>query len=190
MQIRFLIILSTFIFFTGCSTMSLQEKEKARSSIETMAEKTLKEAIAKRPIIQERLDNALGYAVGNIKVTKVPVVGAGGGNGLFVDLKDDERRYLKITRIDIGGGWGAKSYKVIVIINSEKIMDEFRSGVWNFEAGAEMAAGTVGAEGSSSNLIDRGFRLYRVLDGGASATVTARLIRVKIDQELTLTEIQ
>ena len=170
--------------------MTLQEKEKTRANIESMADKTLKEAIKKRPLIKDELDNALGYAIGNIKVTKVPMVGAGGGDGIFVDLKSGKHRYLEIARIDIGGGWGVKSYKVIVIINSKKVMDEFRSGMWNFEAGAEMAAGTIGAEGSSSNLRDKGFRLYRVLDGGASATVTARLIRIKIDQDLTPKKLQ
>ena len=60
-----------------------------------------------------------------------------------------------------------------------------KDGTWEFQAGAEASAGTVSAEGSSSNLANKGFTTYVLSDGGASATVTARVIKISVNHELT-----
>ena len=63
-------------------------------------------------------------------------------------------------------------------------MENLNDGIWEFQAGAEASAGTASAEGSSSNL-NPGFTMHVLSDGGASATVTARVIRIKVNKELT-----
>jgi len=52
---------------------------------------------------------------------------------------------------------------------------------WEFEAGAEASAGEASAEGSSGNI---DFEMHVLSEGGASATATARAIRVKINKDL------
>lgn len=86
-----------------------------------MAEKTIAGLIKQDPSLQQKLDESLGYAVANMKVTKVPIVGAG----------------------------------------------------------------TAAAEGSSGAL-NEGYTVHVLSDGGASATATARIIRIKVNSELTV----
>jgi len=168
---------------TGCSTMTTTEKVQKRGELDAMAEAAIAGLIEQDPGIKTEIDKSLGYAVANMKLTKVPVVGAGGGEGVFVNNKTQQRTYFTVRRFDLGGGWGARSYKALLVFESQKVMDRVEGGVWEFQAGAEASAGTASAEGSSSDL-NKGFTMHVLSDGGASATVTARVIRTKVNKKL------
>ena len=89
-----------------------------------------------------------------------------------------------VSRFDIGGGWGARSYKILMVIESQEILDRLDNGTWEFQAGVEASAGSAAAEGTSGAL-NEGFKLHVLSDGGASATATARVIRIKMNSKLT-----
>ena len=72
----------------------------------------------------------------------------------------------------------------MLIVESQDLFDRLKDGTWEFQAGAEASAGSVSAEGSSSDL-NSGFSMYVLSEGGASVTVTARAIRTKVNRELT-----
>ncbi|MBE9567516.1 MAG: hypothetical protein IMF14_02390 [Proteobacteria bacterium] len=169
---------------TACSSMSVSERETKRSQLDEMAVSAIAGLIEQDPALQQKIDDSLGYAVANMKVTKVPVVGAGGGEGVFVDNKTDKRIYFTVSRFDIGGGWGARSYKILLVLETQEMLDRMEGGVWEFQAGVEASAGTVAAEGSSGAL-NEGYTVHVLSDGGASATATARVIRIKVNSELT-----
>jgi len=175
----------TLLITAGCSTMTLEEKESKRAEIDEMADKAIAGLIEQDESIKTKLDESLAYAVANMKLTKVPIVGAGGGEGVFVDRETQQRIYFNVTRLDIGGGWGARSFKVLLLFNTEEMVARMeKKNNWEFQAGAEASAGTVSAEGSSSDL-NTGFTMHVLSDGGASATVTARVIRVQVNSALT-----
>jgi hypothetical protein len=165
--------------------MTAAEKEQKRSSLDQMASTAITALTEKDPEIQTRINNSLAYAVANMKVTKVPIVGAGGGEGVFIDNSTQHRTYFTVSRFDVGGGWGARSYKLLLIVESQDVFERLKNGTWEFQAGAEASAGTASAEGSSSDLVNKGFVTYVLSDGGASATVTARVIRTSVNRELT-----
>jgi len=169
---------------SGCSSMSETEINQKRSELDEMAETAIAGLIKQDSAIQQELDKSLGYAVANMKLTKVPIVGAGGGEGVFYIKETQQRIYFTVSRFDIGGGWGARSYKALMIINDQKVLEKWKTGQWEFQAGVEASAGTVSAEGSSSGLI-QGYTLHVLSDGGASATATARIIRIKMNSTLT-----
>jgi lipid-binding SYLF domain-containing protein len=164
--------------------MTTSEKEMKRNELDAMAAKAIAGLVEKDASLQAEIDDSLGYAVANMKLTKVPIVGAGGGEGVYVNKKTNRRSYFKVSRFDIGGGWGARSYKVLMVIDSQEILDRLENGTWEFQAGVEASAGTAAAEGSSGAL-NEGFQLHVLSDGGASATATARMIRIKVNSELT-----
>jgi hypothetical protein len=56
--------------------------------------------------------------------------------------------------------------------------------VREFQAGAGASAGAAAAEGSTSDF-NKGFKLHVLSYGGASATVTVRVIRIEINNTLT-----
>jgi len=68
------------------------------------------------------------------------------------------------------------SFKLLFIIESQEVFDRVIDGTWDFQAGAE---------GSSSDLADKGFTTYVLSDGGASARVTARVIKTSVNRDLT-----
>ena len=175
--------MSIVLLFTACSQMSIEEKNSKREVIDKMAQTTIDTLTKEDASIKTALEDAKGYMVINWKVTKVPLVGAGGGNGIVVDKRDDTRVYIKVGRFDIGGGWGARSYKNLVLINDETLLDDLKDGEIKFEAGAEVAAGTLSAEGGSGDLNPQ-MQIHTLLDGGGSATATVRVLRARVDSDL------
>lgn len=182
-KILLLLLTLTFVL-PGCSTMTTSEKDQKRSELDDMAAKAIAGLVEQDAKIQTEIDQSLGYAVANMKLTKVPIVGAGGGEGVYVDNNTQERIYFTVSRFDLGGGWGARSFKALLVFDTEEAAERLRGNMWEFQAGAEASAGTASAEGSSGNL-NTGFTMHVLSDGGASVTVTARVIRIVVNEELT-----
>jgi len=180
-QLVLLILIVHFV--AGCSSMTALEKDQKRSELDEMATTTIASLVSQNPAIEDEINHSLGYGVAGMKLTKVPIFGAGGGEGVFINQKSRQHTYFKVTRLDIGGGWGVRSYRVLLIINSQQVMDRFEGGTWIFEAGAEVSAGTASSE-SSTAAVDTGFTMHVLSDAGASATVTARVIRIRVDKNL------
>ena len=78
-----LFLISTI--FTGCSSMSVIEKDQKRSELDAMAKATIASLIEKDPQLKAVIENAPGYAVIDAKVTKVPIVGGGGAEGVLIN---------------------------------------------------------------------------------------------------------
>ena len=179
---KLLIILSV-LMISACSSMTTAEKNTKRSQLDEMAQTAIAGLVEQDATLQQKIDDSLGYSVANMKVTKVPIVGAGGGEGVFVNKKTNKRIYFTVSRFDIGGGWGARSYKILLLFETHEMMERLHNGTWEFQAGVEASAGTAAAEGSSGALIE-GYTVHVLSDGGASATATARVIRIKVNSEL------
>ena len=180
---KVLVLVYVLFVMTACSSMSVIERETKRSQLDEMAATAIAGLIEQDAALQQKIDDSLGYAVANMKVTKVPIVGAGGGEGVFVNTKTSKRIYFTVSRFDIGGGWGARSYKVLMLFETQESLDRLQNGTWEFQAGVEASAGTAAAEGSSGAL-NEGYTVHVLSDGGASATATARVIRIKVNSEL------
>ena len=179
-------VLLIFLLFaiTACSNMSVSERETKRQQLDEMAATAIAGLVKQDEDLQKELDDSLGYAVVNMKVTKVPVVGAGSGEGVYLNKKTGKRAYFTVSRFDLGGGWGARSYKGLMVMKSQETLDRFDGGTWEYQAGVEASAGTAAAEGSSG-VLNEGYTIHILSDGGASATATARVIRIKVNNELT-----
>ena len=80
-KILLLLLTLTFVL-AGCSTMTVAEKEQKRNELDAMAEKTIAGLIEQDGKVKTEIDDSVGYAVANMKLTKVPIVGAGGGEGV------------------------------------------------------------------------------------------------------------
>ena len=172
-------LIALFVVSSGCSTMTTEELETKRKALDSITEETVARLIEQDPKIQQELDDSPGYFVADMKLTKVPIVGAGGGEGVLIDKKSGQHTYLTVGRFDLGGGWGARAYKVLLIAKSHEVVDRIKNGTWEFQAGAEAAAGSASAEGSTSD-IGSPFTVHILSEGGAAATVTARVVRIRV----------
>lgn len=176
-----IIILFSALFFLGCSQLSLEQKNTKQQELDAMAKNTIAKLIEKNPEIQSQLDNSKGYVVVNWKVVKVPIVGVGNANGVVYDKVNNKHVYIKVKRFDIGGGWGVRSFKNLLIVDDEKILKRLMSGTFEFRVGAEVAAGTASVDG---DVPKKGMKTHVLLDAGGSATATVRLLVLTIDKEL------
>ena len=98
------IILLSLLLVTGCSTMTTEEKDNKRAELDEMASKTIAGLLEQDPGLQAKMDESRGHGVANMKLTKVPIVGAGGGEGVFFDKETGKRTYFTVSRLDLGGG--------------------------------------------------------------------------------------
>ncbi|MGB5966056.1 MAG: hypothetical protein WBF77_02570 [Sulfurimonadaceae bacterium] len=171
------------VMFYGCAKPTLDENEAARQAIDKMAETTKSELLKEHKELQGELDSAVGYMVTNWKTTKVPLVGGGGGDGVVVDNATKEHVYINVKRVDVGGGYGARSFKVLLVVKDKALLANLKNGAWKFEGGAEVTAGTASTGGSSGGS-DSEYKSYMLLDGGGSATVTLRALHSTVDSDL------
>jgi lipid-binding SYLF domain-containing protein len=111
-------------------------------------------------------------------------VGVGAGYGVAVDKRTDERTYLRMSRFDLGMGWGARALRPVMIFHDEEKFRRFIDGNFDVTLGAEASAkvGEAGAAGGGSGESarkDLGYSSYVITDAGVSATASLAMIRVK-----------
>lgn len=168
---------------TGCASIPGETGAEQAEHVDALVARTLEDLYKQEPATREELAKSVGYIVMSNKLTKIPLVGAGAGYGVAIDNRTQEKTYLRMTRFDVGAGWGARSLRPVLIFQDEKRFKDFADGEWEAQAGAEAAAkvgesGTAGGAGSDA-VGDKGYTVHVITDAGVSATATAAIIRVK-----------
>jgi hypothetical protein len=172
-----------FTVLLGCASIPGSTGEEQAEGIDHLVKRTLADLDKQDPNAREIIASSVGYAVMSNKVTKIPLVGAGSGYGVAINTKTNEKTYIKMVRLDLGAGWGARAVRPVIIFRDEKKFNGFIKGRFMAHAGAEAAAkvGETGAagggEGGASS--DKGYVIYLITDTGVSATVTAGIISVR-----------
>ena len=177
------VMLAALMAVSCTSTYRSMSVEEKRSFLAELEEETLAELVAKRPEVQAEIDRAVGYAVVSNRLAKIPFVGAGEGIGVVFDAKTGERSYLKVGRLDVGGGLGVREYRLVVLFFDQELLKKLASGKLELGAGVEAGAkdkdlGT-GAGGVAGSRNEKRV-LYQISDAGVSATFTVRAIRYSV----------
>lgn len=168
----------------GCASVPGETREEQVQTIDELVERTLSDLYKQEAETRQEIADSVGYAIMSNAILKVPLIGMGRGYGVAIDNRTGERTYLRMERFDIGGGWGARSERPVVIFQQEGKFREFIEGTWSANAGAEAAAkvgdaGAAGAVGRGNLPGDKGYSLHLITDAGVSATLTVGVIRVK-----------
>lgn len=177
------LVFSVSMLMSGCATIPGATKQEQVMTIDELVENTLADLYKEDPATKEAIASSVGYAVFNNKITKVPIVGAGRGYGVAIDTKSGKRTYLKMARFDVGGGWGARSVRPVIIFQDKAKLGDLIGGRWSANIGAEAAAkvgetGGAGGGGADDTKDDKGYTIHMITDAGVSATVTAGIIRI------------
>lgn len=171
-------VLMMIVFLvTGCSNLGDEEKSRERQEIQDMAHSTVRKLIEQDQTLNKSFDESLAYLVVNMKVTKIPAVGVGSGEGVLLIKAEEQPIYYSVKRFDLGAGWGARSYKALVLLNSQDLINKLKNGHWVFDIGGEASVGSAAMEGASSGIIPE-YSIHILADGGVSASITARAIRM------------
>ncbi|MFQ2101334.1 lipid-binding SYLF domain-containing protein [Aeromonas sanarellii] len=177
MKIKQCLLMAMALFITGCSHLDDEQRGIKRQGINEMADSTLHQLMAQDEKLNKSFEESLAYLVVNMKVTKVPVVGVGSGEGVLFVKAEKEPVFYRVQRWDLGAGWGARSYKVLVLLYSQDVIDKVKHDHWAFDIGGEASVGTAAMEGASSGIIPE-YSVHILSDGGVSASITARAIRM------------
>ena len=177
------VMLAALLVVSCSSTLKSMSVEEKRAHLAEAEQMALADLVEKKPDVQADLDRSIGHAVFSNRLAKVPFVGAGNGIGLVFDKKTGERTYLKVQRLDIGGGLGVREYRLVVVFFDEEPLKKLASGKLELTAGVEAGAGKsdvgVGSEAVSGNRKEK-LVIYQLADTGVSATITVRLIRYSV----------
>jgi hypothetical protein len=178
-SIRLLSIAVAVALLTSCATLSDDERQQKRAELDEMSDSTIASLLETRPEASELLEECSGYAVIKMRVTKIPIVGAGGGYGVVQDERSGARSYIRVSQFEVGGGLGAQQFKVIIFFSDATLLDRALAGAWHFDAAAEASAGDQVAEGQVKSTDDDGYRAFKIGESGAVATATIRAARAK-----------
>ncbi|MDH3549651.1 MAG: hypothetical protein OEQ16_09915 [Gammaproteobacteria bacterium] len=170
---RVLFVAHVLAVLAGCATQSTQGGPTA-NELDAMGERAVATLLQVRPEAQEVMDRSVGYVVLKLTATKIPWVGTATGYGVVVKKRTDTRSYIQVSRFEIGGGYGAQTFKVIIAFEDEKRLDRVAAGASHFTAGADVAAGTSSTDGAAAKS-GKGYQAFRLAEGGAAATVTVRV---------------
>lgn len=178
--IRHLILVIAVVLLCNCSTLSPEGEGPDRSELDAMSQNAITTLLETKPELQELLDKSVGYAVVNMTITKIPVIGTGAGYGVVVDKRTNTHSYIQVSQFEVGGGMGAEKFKVLIVFSDEKLVDRAARGTWHYEAGADAVAGSDRAETATSQADkDSGYKAYKLSESGACVRVTVRVARAK-----------
>lgn len=178
--IRFGILAIALVVLCSCTTLSPEGEGPGKPELDAMSEQAITALLKTKPELQELLDKSVGYAVINMTITKIPVVGTGAGYGVVVDKRTSTRSYIQVSQFEVGGGMGAEKYKVLIVFSDEKLVDRAVRGAWHYEAGADAVAGSDSAETATSQANkDSGYKAFKLSESGACVRVTVRVARAK-----------
>jgi hypothetical protein len=171
------------VWLAGCASVPGKTNAEQVETIDQLVQRTLLDLYKQYPESKENMAKSVGYSIMTNTITKIPLVGAGGGYGVAISLPGGEKTYLQMWRFDLGAGWGARSIRPVLVFHDENKFKELINGEWEFTAGAEAAAkvGETGAAGGGEGgkLVDQGYTPYLITDAGVSATATVGVIRTK-----------
>jgi len=182
-QVRTIIAGVTIALLGACTTIPVDQRAEIRDEVDQAASDTIARIVAEDPAAQDALDQSVGYLVGRMSATKVPIVGGGYGLAVVIDNESSARTYLDITRFDLGAGLGAGRFSALIIFETRDAMNRFVGGTWQPAIGADSAAGQHG--GSVVTSSGDGYSLRVISDSGAVLTATARVITTSVNHDLT-----
>ena len=169
--------IAAILAVAGCSSLSPEAEQEKRAELDAMSETVMKRLFEAQPDAEAEFEKCIGYAIADMNLTKIPVVGAGKGYGIVIDKRTGAREYVEVSQFEVGGGLGAQKYKAIVLFSAEARLEKAMTGFWHFDAGAEAAAGDSSTGASTSSGKD--YIAYKIAEGGAVATLTIRAVRAK-----------
>jgi hypothetical protein len=143
-----------------------------------MGHDAMAKLIEHRPDLAEDLGQLPGYAVLAMSSTKIPGVGTGLGYGVVYQKQGDQRAYIKITQLEAGGGLGAQKFKLIILFRDESRLKRLAKGGLRYESGAVFSAReqNPGASVPVPARSGKGYRVFRLAENGAVATISIRLL--------------
>lgn len=175
----------TIAALSGCTTIPVEERAEIRAEIDLNAGETVTRLMNENPEFKKQLEECVGCFVSRFSATKIPIVGGGYGIGVLYDRDTKSSTYMNISRADFGAGLGTGKFQVVVLFENRETMAEFQKGIRKLGLGSATTLGSYSA--SVQSLSGDGYSVYYASDTGAALTLSARVARLSVNEDLTET---
>jgi len=172
---------------TIATTAVLQDKrDKKRAEIKEMRQETLARLYSEEPQAAEEIQDAEGYAVFSSVGVNIILFSGGGGRGVVHNNDSGEDTYMKMGSAGVGIGLGVKDFRVVFIFNDDKALARFIDKGWDFSGQADAAAKSdeKGGEGSASESVMKGVKVYQMTEAGLALQATLQGTKYWKDKKL------
>jgi lipid-binding SYLF domain-containing protein len=173
-----------------CATMVgsafAQSKETTRAGVRAASNETLTRLYKLAPASRKQIEHAAGYATFSNFGMKILFAGGGKGTGLAVNNKTHKEVFMKMVEVQAGLGFGAKTFRLVWVFDTQKAFDGFVNSGWEFGAQTNASAklGQSGASATGALVVAPGVWLYQFTDDGLALELTAKGTKYYRDDEL------
>lgn len=168
---------------SGCATTKVHTVGEKRQVILQMRDETLARLYKEKPNTKAQVDAAPGYAVFSNANINVILASFGGGYGV-VD-NQGKQTYMKMGEVGVGLGAGVKDFRIVMVFDTQKALDNFVTNGWAFGGQADAAAkasdkgGALGAEA-----VVNGITVYQLTETGLALQATVKGTKFWKDEDL------
>jgi lipid-binding SYLF domain-containing protein len=177
MKSVFSILLSAVLLAAPVTSYALfgkDDPDKERKEVQEARSKALERLYSEKPSTRQELKGAKGYAVFSSFGMNLFLISTERGDGVLRINSSGKDVYMKMFSGGGGIGMGVKDFNAVFVFHTQKAMDDFRSGGWDFagkaDAGAESGDKGMGAEAAAT--VIPGTTIYQLTDAGIALQAT------------------
>jgi lipid-binding SYLF domain-containing protein len=154
------------LLLSACANQGANVAEQ-QGVVKKMKDDTLAKLFQQKPHTRAQIRSAPGFAVFSNASVNLFVASVGGGQGIVQNNQSGAITYMKMGEIGVGFGLGVKDFRIVMVFDSQKTMNNFVEKGWVFGAQADAAAkasekgAALGAEA-----VINGITVYQITESG------------------------
>ncbi len=156
---------AAILFSAGCSTAPKDEID--RQSLVDRSASTRDWFEARVSGLHEQINNSAGYIVFPDVGSAGFIIGGTSGRGVLFDNKGNQLGWSRLSSGSIGLQAGVRGFRMLMVLEDQTTLDQFRANKWNGSVGAVAVAGN--ASGTAASAFQRGVAIYEGASSGLMA---------------------
>jgi lipid-binding SYLF domain-containing protein len=168
---KYLIMIAVALVYLLPAQARADSNAEQIAAIQRMQDHTLARLFREKPETRREIKNAVGYAVFSSGELAVLWVSAGYGHGIAHSNREDSNTYMKMAKVGVGLGLGAKDFNTVFVFHDANAFHEFINTGLDLSGTADVAAkaGTNGAAASGGADVLAKTNVYQLTDSGLMA---------------------
>ncbi|MDH5299330.1 MAG: YSC84-related protein [Desulfobulbaceae bacterium] len=185
-RIEWVVLMVAVVLLAGCAAPKGSTLREKKNYVLEMRSEALAKLYKEKPYVRKQIENAEGYGVFSNINTNLFLVSTARGYGVVVDNKSGKQTYMQMGQLGVGPGLGLKDFRVVIVFNNRKVMNDFVAKGWEFGGHADAAAksGEKGGAVGGEAYVAQGISVYTMTEAGAALQATVAGTKYWKDDEL------
>ncbi len=168
---------AAILFSVGCSTAPKDEID--RQSLADRSASTRDWFESRVTGLNAQIKDSAGYIVFPDVGSAGFIVGGTSGYGVLYDNRGRQLGWSRLSSGSIGLQAGVRGFRMLMVLEDQTVLDQFRENKWNGSVGAVAVAGE--ASGAAASAFQRGVAIYEGASSGLMAGVDIGLNNIKYE---------